>query len=278
MVAFWLLSVGILLLNLAFATASSPPRIHVLANSTSVNHGSLANGIPLLNHKGLVLRNANLYTVWVGYSATTPLASMLQTFVTSLNGSPFLQTLEQYVGGIPTVSALGQYFLPNAINIGCGNTNLLQIRNAICNLRTPKANDIYSWMTTQERPNNCNACGWHSSITCAGNIPVQVMFIFNSQLDQSCCINCRINIVRQKEPFASYLSVFTHELFETMSDPGPAYKGWWDSNQNEVGDKCAWKFGSGQYTTVGAQKYNIQSEWSNAKGMCVQYTATAATG
>jgi hypothetical protein len=55
--------------------------------------------------------------------------------------------------------------------------------------------------------------------------------------------------------------VASHEIYETITDP--QLNAWFDSSGAEIGDKCAWYFGS---TKVGA--YSVQTEWSNAKSGC----------
>lgn len=73
----------------------------------------------------------------------------------------------------------------------------------------------------------------------------------------------------------SALNVTSHENIEGITDPlGNA---WYDPSGNEIGDKCAWKFGSplgstayGQYNQlISSGTYYLQQEWSNAAGGCV---------
>ena len=46
-----------------------------------------------------------------------------------------------------------------------------------------------------------------------------------------------------------------------ITDPVPG-QGWYDDNNGEIGDICAWKT-----RTLGG--YTIQQEWSNKAGACV---------
>jgi hypothetical protein len=55
-------------------------------------------------------------------------------------------------------------------------------------------------------------------------------------------------------------STSSHELCEAITDPIPG-QGWYDDNNGEIGDICAWKT-----RTLG--KYTIQLEWSNQAGSC----------
>ncbi len=53
----------------------------------------------------------------------------------------------------------------------------------------------------------------------------------------------------------------SHELCEAITDPVPG-QGWYDDNNGEIGDICAWNF-----KQVGG--WNVQLEWSNTQGKCV---------
>lgn len=73
----------------------------------------------------------------------------------------------------------------------------------------------------------------------------------------------------------SEISVTSHEQFETITDPIDnitAYTGWRDLQGYEIGDKCAYYYGplgaDGGNVTVGADRYLVQQEWSNAAHYC----------
>jgi hypothetical protein len=56
-------------------------------------------------------------------------------------------------------------------------------------------------------------------------------------------------------------STTSHELCEAITDPIPG-QGWYDDNNGEIGDICAW-----QTKKLGA--YTVQLEWSNKAGKCI---------
>ena len=81
----------------------------------------------------------------------------------------------------------------------------------------------------------------------------------------------------------STLSVTSHENIEAITDPlGTA---WYDSSGEEIGDKCAWNFGSALGGSTGAEynesvsagKYWLQQEWSNQSSGCVQQMSSAVS-
>jgi hypothetical protein len=61
--------------------------------------------------------------------------------------------------------------------------------------------------------------------------------------------------------FDALTSTSSHELCEAVTDPIPG-QGWYDDNNGEIGDICAWKT-----RTLGG--YTIQLEWSNQAVACI---------
>jgi hypothetical protein len=61
--------------------------------------------------------------------------------------------------------------------------------------------------------------------------------------------------------FDALTSTTSHELCEAITDPIPG-QGWYDDNNGEIGDICAW-----QTRTLGG--YTIQLEWSNGANRCI---------
>ena len=68
----------------------------------------------------------------------------------------------------------------------------------------------------------------------------------------------------------STISVTSHEQMEAATDP--LNNAWYDASGNEIGDKCAWKFGSttnrGDVVWNG-NHYMVQEEWDNKQTRCV---------
>ncbi len=69
----------------------------------------------------------------------------------------------------------------------------------------------------------------------------------------------------------STINVTSHEQMEAATDPlGTA---WYDRTGYEIGDKCAWKFGttnsSGGDVTWNGHTYEVQKEWDNHVTGCV---------
>jgi hypothetical protein len=91
-------------------------------------------------------------------------------------------------------------------------------------------------------------CGYHNDIN--GQI-------FYAVMPYPDCAGCAgVTTV-----FDALTSTSSHELCEAITDPVPG-QGWYDDNNGEIGDICAW-----QTKKVGA--YTVQLEWSNQAGRCV---------
>jgi hypothetical protein len=67
------------------------------------------------------------------------------------------------------------------------------------------------------------------------------------------------------------INVTSHEEIEAATDP--LLNAWYDTTGSEIGDKCAWKFGSlnssGGDVTWNGHNYIVQKEWDNKAKGCV---------
>jgi hypothetical protein len=68
------------------------------------------------------------------------------------------------------------------------------------------------------------------------------------------------------------INATSHEQMEIATDPVPGF-GWLDRDGQEIGDKCAFMFGSigtsGANIIVDGHPYILQTEWDNARSRCV---------
>jgi hypothetical protein len=91
-------------------------------------------------------------------------------------------------------------------------------------------------------------CGYHNDIN--GNI-------FYAVMPYPDCTGCTGSLA----VLDALTSTTSHELCEAITDPIPG-QGWYDDNNGEIGDICAW-----QTKKLGA--YTVQLEWSNRVGRCI---------
>jgi hypothetical protein len=119
----------------------------------------------------------------------------------------------------------------------------------------PTANTLYfvylpSGVTvTASGSSSCSSfCGYHDAINS------QVYYAVMPYPD---CSGCSSNL----STFNALTVTSSHELCEAITDPVPG-QGWYDQNNGEIGDICAW-----QTKQVG--NYTVQQEWSNSANSCV---------
>ena len=95
---------------------------------------------------------------------------------------------------------------------------------------------------------SCQAfCGYHNDIN--GQI-------FYAVMPYPGCNGCLGTL----SEFEALTATSSHELCEAITDPVPG-RGWYDDNNGEIGDICAW-----QIKQVG--NYQVQQEWSNNNNRC----------
>jgi hypothetical protein len=93
-----------------------------------------------------------------------------------------------------------------------------------------------------------NFCGYHDNIS--GRI-------FYAVMPFAGCNGCSGGL----SALDALTQTSSHELCEAITDPIPG-QGWYDDQQGEIGDLCAWKS-----KKVG--KYMVQQEWSQKSRKCV---------
>jgi hypothetical protein len=93
-----------------------------------------------------------------------------------------------------------------------------------------------------------NFCGYHN------NVGSQ---LFYAVMPYPGCNGCTGGL----QPFDALTSTSSHELAEAITDPIPG-GGWYDDQNGEIGDICAWQ-------TKQLGDYTVQLLWSNQAGRCV---------
>ena len=91
-------------------------------------------------------------------------------------------------------------------------------------------------------------CGYHEHINSQ---------IFYAAMPYPGCSGCLGGL----PDFDALTATSSHELCEAITDAVPG-TGWYDDNNGEIGDICAWKM-----KQVGG--YTIQQEWSNKANSCI---------
>ena len=102
---------------------------------------------------------------------------------------------------------------------------------------------------TQGGSASCKAfCGYHDAIS---------NDVFYAVMPFPDCSGCASGL----SSFDALTVTASHELCEAITDPVPG-EGWYDNQNGEIGDICAW-----QTKKVGS--YTVQKEWSNKAAGCI---------
>jgi len=232
--------------------------------------------VPISYHGGPVLRNPTLYYIWYGTWTASDM-NILETLATHISGSPYANIWTTYY------DFTGQH-IPNTVTFGGSTTDnyshgkLLSdplitriVQAAIDNKSLPAdPNGIYFVLTATDvnEVGFCNSfCGWHTNVEFEGS-HYNIAFIGNAA---HCPDSCETQLVSPNDsPGAdASASVVAHELEESISDPYGT--GWYDSQGEEIADKCAYSYGAtttlpnGSLTNVqfGGLNYLIQQNWLN---------------
>lgn len=220
---------------------------------------------------GPLLTNVKVFTLfwggaWQNDQSLVQRANDLNAFFTFVVTSPLIDQLAEYsVNGftIGQGSFLGTATLtdadPNLVTTDADVQALLnqEIANNPA-VPQPDANTLYfvylpSGVTSEmQQGQSCsNYCGYHSDIN--GQVFYAVM------PDPDC--NGQGGCTGGLSSFDALTGTSSHELCEAITDP-IVPQGWYDPNNGEIGDICAW-----QFKQVGP--YNVQLEWSNQQNSCL---------
>ena len=222
---------------------------------------------PQLTYRGgPLLTSVQVFTVFWGQAWNSP---PLSDTATQLNG------FFDYILSSPLIDQLAEYNV-SGMTIGHGQRTGTAVATSPASRRTtsdtaiqhmlqhqittnatfpqPSANTLYfvymppGVSVVQGGSRSCQAfCGYHNDIN--GQI-------FYAAMPYPNCNGCLGSL----SAFDALTSTSSHELCEAITDPIPG-RGWYDDNNGEIGDICAW-----QIKSLGA--YKVQQEWSNASNQC----------
>jgi len=249
-----------------------------------------SNGITY--HGGPVMRAnmVNVYFIWYGNWTNGLMPSDRRTTVNLLNilfgptrgigGSDYFRINTTYVDTIGHPSGNISLLASTTNNYSRGkqlsDSDVRSIVSGTISSRAlPKdANGLYFVLTASdvaETSGFCTKyCGWHTSSIIDGT---DIKFSFVGNPDR-CPNSCEMQTVSPNSDSGAdgMASIMAHEGAEAVTDPD--LNAWYDSAGNEVGDKCAWKFGpiTGVFDqhaynqTFGTYNWLIQTLWENSRG------------
>ena len=222
---------------------------------------------PLLTYRnGPLLTNVEVFTIFWGAAwqqpANTQISQQMNSFFDFILTSALLDQLAEY--SVPGKSIghgkrIGTKILttsePGATVQDSAIQSMLQAELASATLPAATANSLYfvflppGTQLKQGGSASCkDFCGYHDA-TSNG--------VFYAAMPFPGCTGCLGGLAQ----LDALTSTSSHELCEAITDPIPG-QGWYDDNNGEIGDICAWK-------TKKLASYTVQLEWSNKSSSCI---------
>eukprot|EP00884_Botryococcus_braunii_P017798 jgi/Botrbrau1/4701/Bobra.0218s0022.1 len=233
-------------------------------------------------HGGPVTNPLRFYYIWYGTwpignksPTDTTTVKILEDLAKSLGGSCIWSTTTTYTdrNGVPISNSLN---FAGSISVTqrhvCYQTSTIDY-NSISNIAAclrrnnyvaNTANTQYMVLASKDIrfSGYCSSwCGWHDYM--GGNI---VGYVGSSASCSSCTSQTRSP--NNNAEADSMASTIFHELTETATDPH--IDAWYNQNENENADLCAWTYGT-KYTTPspGGGKYNTRTTCPAGASNCV---------
>ena len=247
----------------ASASASGNAAPHLL-KPHAAHTSPAATGGNLVNHGGPVQTAPKVYVVYWGWTSDpSGEQTYLNNFLSSVGGTQWLSTVNQYGGGSqsgllagtwsdsasvpshPSDSAIQSEAAKAAGHFGSGTSDNVEIVVA-----TPTGHSTSGFGTQW--------CAYHGAVSSDRNVTYTDLPYMTDAGS-----SCGANSVRSQLDGVSIVE--GHEMAETITDP--LLNAWYDSSGAEIGDKCAWQNLSTISTSKGT--FAVQPLWSNSAGGCV---------
>jgi hypothetical protein len=222
----------------------------------------------LIDHGGLVLPTSKTYAIFWGPANAwaSDVESSLGSLFSGFGGSNYLAIAAQYMRG---ASISSTYAGPQPDpSPPPRKVSASTLGAEVAKLGLPIDSSAIYFVYTSNFPNGGGFCAWHSLTTVNGT-EIAVAYMPNTTGVSGCDPGNPYNLTGS-EGLRSLANVTAHEFMEAVTDPLPASGSyaWIDQSGSEIGDKCAWRF-SGP-VMLGGTKWQLQEEWSNSDGGCVQ--------
>lgn len=226
-----------------------------------------APGPQLTYRGGPLLTSVEVFTIFWGaawqYPANVPLIQQMNSFFDTILASTLMDQLAEY--SVPGKTIGRGVLLGTHTFTSSSPTNsvtdaaiqvFLQSQILAHTFPAPTPNSLYflflppGTQVKQGGAASCkDFCGYHDATPTGG--------IYYAVMPFPGCSGCLGSL----DTFPALTSTSSHELCEAITDPVPG-QGWYDDNNGEIGDICAWK-------TRQLGNYTIQLEWSNANNSCI---------
>ena len=215
-------------------------------------------------HNGEIMPTASVHAIFWGTSwpgDTSDKVSGMDSYYQGYGGSGYAHASDEYTGSngqvTSTVSSTG-HTIDGSAAAGGGST--AAILAEVCKVAGTGAvhNGYYPVYVDLPR-GNAGYCGYHSAGTCGGVI-VQFAFFWKLDGDAGCDPVDASGL--HSQGLAAIANTSSHELSEARTDPNNG--GWYDSRNQENGDKCNFTFADPLVTFSNGSQWKAQAEWSNS--------------
>lgn len=263
----------------------TPTRLYTPSpQGASKETNSFGNGI--IYHGGPIMAGTiNVYYIWYGNWSTlagTKAKTVLENLAANIGGSPYFNINTTYYDGSGSSVSNLVHYAGSADDSYSQGSNLSDaavskvVTLTMLQGRLPiDSNGVYFVLTStdvSETSGFCTQyCGWHGYATMSGT-NIKYAFVGNADRCLSACAEQPDSSPNGDPGVDGMASIIAHELEEAATDPN--LNAWYDARGEEVGDKCAWTFGSvfaagnGSLANLnlGGLDYLIQQNWVNAAG------------
>ena len=223
-------------------------------------------------------------------SADSNYESKVQAYPGNLGGSSFFQIMSQYPSS--TATGTSTKFAAAYVDTSAYPHSTLQdsdlqaeVSKVISSKGWPTGLSSIFFVFTPLNVNSCygsscsfiSFCAYHGSFT---NASGKVVLYANMPDPGTSFSGCGTPTSPSGDHYVdSAINLVSHEYAEAITDP--QLNAWYDSSGYEIGDKCAWNFGTysgGSNITLNGVNYILQQEWSNTASACALSYSIAVPG
>jgi hypothetical protein len=214
------------------------------------------------------MQTTHLYAIYWGSTFVSGYQAAVNAYLSTISSAPLNTVTNQYFvapaknqmtysGTYSDTSSTPPTTAPTTASI------LSEVYRAVVTLGKGTIDPAGLYMVyTNNFPSRANYCAWHGAGSVNGkSFTIAYQPYLGSMAGCAASYMSSYTVGSQIVGVDSVANVASHEIYETITDP--QLNAWFDSSGAEIGDKCAWYFGS---TKVGA--YSVQTEWSNSAKAC----------
>ena len=256
------------------AAVAAQPAAHLLKTRPANVAPSVIPG-PLINHGGPVENAPKVYVVYWGWgSDPSGEQAYLNRFLSSVGGTSWLSTVNQYGGGSQAGMLGGTWSDSHAVPSAPSDAQIqAEASAAATHFGTGTSANVEIVVATPSGHSTpgfgSRWCAYHGKVGARPNVTyTDLPYITDAGT------NCGRGSVNGGAGLLDGVSIVEgHELAETITDP--LLNAWIDAGGNEIGDKCAWyQLGN---VTLNGNRFAMQPLWSNAANGCVMGASASVT-